>query len=123
MIQNLKAEQKQFYLFSHPVFNKLIDFDFTPNELEEVVANFISFLKMISLTLTERPELLQFFFNDRFKHFPLYSAAIKLYNYNDGMVRIAVRTITLSVYNLMPPDLCEIVLSLPHCTYFPHLAC
>lgn len=31
--------------------------------------------------------------------FPLYTEAIKLFHHEESMVRIAVRTITLSVYN------------------------
>lgn len=31
--------------------------------------------------------------------FPLYNEAIKLFHHEESMVRIAVRTITLSVYN------------------------
>lgn len=31
--------------------------------------------------------------------FPLYTEAIKFFHHEEGMVRIAVRTITLSVYN------------------------
>lgn len=54
------------YLFSHPFLNKLISFDFTPNEQSEVIDYFISFLKMIVLTLADKPDLLQFFYNERF---------------------------------------------------------
>ena len=59
---------------------------------------------MISLTLVERPHLLQFFYNDRFKNFPLYGAAIKLYNYKESMVRTAVSAITLNLYKCKISD-------------------
>lgn len=111
------------FLFSHPFLNKLISFDFTPTEQEEAIDYFISFLKMISLSLSERPHLLQFFFNDRFKDFPLFGAAIRLYNYQESMVRTAVRTITLNIFNLLTPEMCKVILSLPNAVYFPNLAC
>lgn len=105
--------------------NRLIAFEFNPSEQLEIVDYQISFLKMISLSLAERPHLLQFFYNERFKDFPLYGAAIKLYNYPEPMVRTAVRTITLNVYNLTSkdPELCNVLLGLPHAVYFPNLSC
>ncbi len=36
---------------------------------------------------------------DEVVSFPLYSEAIKFFHHEEGMVRIAVRTITLSVFN------------------------
>jgi len=78
---------------------------------------------MIALSLTEKPYLVQFFFNEKFKHFPLFGTTIKFYNYQESMVRTAVRTITLNIFKLMTPDMKEIILNLPHVTYFPNLAC
>ena len=46
------------YLLSHPLLNKLISFEFNPNELNDLVDQYISFLKLIAITLTEKPNLL-----------------------------------------------------------------
>ena len=92
------------YIFSHSFLNKLISFDFTPNEIQkghsEILDYFISFLKMITLKLVDNPQLVIFFLNDKNANsFPLYATAIKLYNNKESMIRTAVRTITLSLYS------------------------
>lgn len=64
---------------------------------DELVDYYVSFLKSLTLKLTE--ETVNFFFNDKFKTFPLYHQAIKLYNHKESMVRTSVRTITLKIFN------------------------
>lgn len=67
---------------------------------ESITAYYISFLKVLSLTLNENT--IQFFYNSTTEKtndpFPLYTTAIKFYDNPEGMIRIAVRTITLTVY-------------------------
>lgn len=121
LIQNIHNQEESFYLFSHPFLNKLISYNFDLNGNNEVVDYFISFLKMLSLQLNE--STVQFFFNSRFKDFPLYGVATSLYNHSEPMVRTAARTITLTVYNVCTDEMLESILSLPHATYFPNLAC
>jgi len=53
---------------------------------------------MLSLKLDKSS--IQFFYNAKFKDFPLYGVAISLYNHKEPMVRTAARTITLSIYNI-----------------------
>ena len=107
-------------MLSHPYLNKLISHNFNLSYHSEVVDYFISFLKMLALKIDKNT--IKFFYNKRFKNFPLYGTAVKLSNHNESMVRIAARTITLSVYSIRDIDIINAVLSLPHATYFPHIA-
>lgn len=77
--------------------NEIIDYDYDFGTDEELVDYYVSFLKSLTLKLNE--ETVNFFFNDKFKTFPLYTQAIKFYNHKEPMVRTSVRTITLTVYN------------------------
>ena len=83
------------YLLSNNHVNSIIvhKFDFSD---EEVMAYYISFLKTLSLKLN--PHTIHFFFNEHTNDFPLYTEAIKFFNHNEKMVRIAVRTLTLNVF-------------------------
>lgn len=72
-----------FYLLSNNYINDLIvhRFDFAD---EELLTYYISFLKSLSLKLTDRTIL--FFFNEHANDFPLYSEAIKFFNHPESMV-------------------------------------
>ena len=120
LIQNIEKEQDSFYLLSHPFLNKLISYNFDLSGHNEIVDYFISFLKMLALKINKNS--IQFFYNKRFKNFPLYGTAVNLYNHSESMVRTAARTITLTIFSTRDPDLIDAVLSLPHASYFPHLA-
>lgn len=98
LIQNIENTEESYYLFSHVFLNKLISFNFDLSLNDELVDYFVNFLKMLSLRLDKTS--MQFFYNRRFKDFPLYGVATNLYNHREPMVRTAARTITLSVYNL-----------------------
>lgn len=113
------------YMLSNNHVNNLITAVIDPTN-DELLSFYISFLKTMSLQLTE--ETVQFFYNgvrkphlicaasSRVSHgsvltapvahlqraprnkFPLYTEAIKYSRHENRMVRIAVRAITLSVY-------------------------
>ena len=121
LIQNLNQEQDLFYFFSHPFLNKLISYNFDLSGNTETVDYFISFLKMLSLKIDKNT--IQFFYNQKYKNFPLYRTAINLYNHPETLVRTAARTITLKIYSLQTPSILSSILSLPHIIYFPHLSC
>uniref|UniRef100_A0A7S0H9W9 FPL domain-containing protein n=2 Tax=Amorphochlora amoebiformis TaxID=1561963 RepID=A0A7S0H9W9_9EUKA len=97
LLQNTHSETAVFYLLSNNYINDLIvhKFDFSD---EGLLAYYISFLKTLSLKLN--PQTIQFFFNEKAQDFPLYTEAIKFFNHNEQMVRIAVRTLTLNVYRV-----------------------
>ncbi len=87
------------YIFGHSFLNELIGcthFDLSQED-DELIDYYVSFLKSLTLKLNE--ETVNFFFNDKFKTFPLYHQAIKFYNHKESMVRTSVRTITLTIYN------------------------
>jgi protein CLEC16A len=58
---------------------------------------------------------------DEVVSFPLYSEAIKFFHHEEGMVRIAVRTITLSVYNVDDASIRKFVMSPQVVGYFENL--
>jgi len=97
---------------------------------DELIDYYVSFLKSLTLKLNE--ETVNFFFNDKFKTFPLYHHAIKYYNHKEQMIRTSVRTITLTIYNsknlfndsvVKNPKMKELFVGLPYCGYFACLAC
>ena len=65
---------------------------------------------------------MQFFFNDRAQSFPLYEEAIKLMDHPDGMVRTAVRAITLNVYRVNDASMRKFLFESPVAVYFEHVS-
>ena len=120
LIQNISNDQELYYIFSHSFLNKLISYNFDLSINDELVDYFISFLKMLSLKINASS--IQFFYNKKFRDFPLYGVAINLYNHSESMVRTAARTITLAIYSLLTDEMLDTILSLPHATYFPNIA-
>ncbi|GBF91765.1 hypothetical protein Rsub_04069 [Raphidocelis subcapitata] len=103
IIQNVRSETAVFFLFSNNHVNNIVDLDFDFDD-EEVLGFYVSFLKTISLKLS--PLTVHFFLVDApgrgGASFPLYTRAVRLAHNREGMVRAAVRTITLNVYSV--PD-------------------
>ena len=55
---------------------------------------------MIAVKLTENPDLIVFFLNEKSANsFPLYATAVKMYDNGESMIRTSVRTIILSMYS------------------------
>ncbi|BDA41766.1 probable protein CLEC16A homolog at N-terminal half [Coccomyxa sp. Obi] len=121
LIQNIRSTTAIFYLFSNNLVNEIVAmrFDF---EDDEVLGYFINLLKTISLKFNS--STVQFFFHDDGERssFPLYTEAVKFINHRDGMVRAAVRTLTLNVYSIRDPAVQAFVVSKPASNYFNELA-
>ncbi|KAK9825468.1 hypothetical protein WJX81_005951 [Elliptochloris bilobata] len=121
LIQNIRSTTAIFYLFSNNHVNEIIAlrFDF---EDDEVLGYYINLLKTVSLKLNS--STVQFFYQDNGEHaaFPLYTEAVKFINHRDGMVRAAVRTLTLNVYQIGDPAVQAFVVSQPASNYFTELA-
>uniref|UniRef100_A0A7S3YCX4 FPL domain-containing protein n=1 Tax=Lotharella globosa TaxID=91324 RepID=A0A7S3YCX4_9EUKA len=118
LLQNTHSETAVFYLLSNNYINDLIvhKFDFSD---EGLLAYYISFLKTLSLKLN--PQTIQFFFNEKAQDFPLYTEAIKFFNHNEQMVRIAVRTLTLNVYKVDYEPCQSFILNRSAVPYFSNL--
>lgn len=100
MLQSMRSEQAIYYLFSNEYINNVITYPFDFKN-EELVAYFIAFLRTISTKLDSNT--VSFFVrtnNDVVVDFPLYTEAIKFSHHEESMVRIAVRTLTLHIYNI-----------------------
>eukprot|EP00697_Spironema_sp_BW2_P016642 gnl/Spiro4/8007_TR4208_c0_g1_i1.p2 gnl/Spiro4/8007_TR4208_c0_g1~~gnl/Spiro4/8007_TR4208_c0_g1_i1.p2 ORF type:complete len:239 (+),score=58.02 gnl/Spiro4/8007_TR4208_c0_g1_i1:62-778(+) len=118
LIQNTTAETSIYYLLSNNHLNELIvhRFDFSD---EELLAYYISFLKTLSLKLNR--QTIQFFFNEAQNDFPLYTEAIKFFNHDDSMIRIAVRTLTLNVFRVEDDAIRRFILNREAAPYFSNL--
>ncbi|BBN04515.1 hypothetical protein Mp_3g05320 [Marchantia polymorpha subsp. ruderalis] len=121
IIGNIRSEHAIYYLFSNEYINNLITYPFDFRH-EETLAYYISFLRTISIKLDQNT--VSFFIktkNDEVISFPLYSEAIKFFHHEESMVRIAVRTLTLNVYNVDDECIQKFVMSAPVVSYFSDL--
>ncbi|XP_014208495.1 protein CLEC16A homolog isoform X2 [Copidosoma floridanum] len=121
LFENIRNETSLYYLLSNNHVNSIIvhKFDFSD---EEVMAYYISFLKTLSLKLNAHT--IHFFYNEVNKHtndFPLYTEAIKFFNHTEGMVRIAVRTLTLNVYRVEDASMLKFIRDRTAAPYFSNL--
>ncbi|XP_044016067.1 protein CLEC16A homolog isoform X2 [Aphidius gifuensis] len=121
LFENIRNETSLYYLLSNNHVNSIIvhKFDFSD---EEVMAYYISFLKTLSLKLNAHT--IHFFYNEVNKHtndFPLYTEAIKFFNHSEGMVRIAVRTLTLNVYKVEDVSMLAFIRDKTAAPYFSNL--
>jgi hypothetical protein len=120
LIQNIRSTNAIFYLFSNNHINAIVAMSFDFKD-DEVLGYYINLLKTISLKLDSKT--VQFFFHDgEQSSFPLYSEAIKFVNHRDGMVRAAVRTLTLNVYGIKDRAVQGFVAASPASNYFYELA-
>ncbi|XP_078034278.1 C-type lectin domain containing ema isoform X5 [Augochlora pura] len=118
LFENIRNETSLYYLLSNNHVNSIIvhKFDFSD---EEVMAYYISFLKTLSLKLNAHT--IHFFYNEHTNDFPLYTEAIKFFNHSEGMVRIAVRTLTLNVYRVEDASMLVFIRDRTAAPYFSNL--
>ncbi|XP_029045384.1 protein CLEC16A homolog isoform X2 [Osmia bicornis bicornis] len=118
LFENIRNETSLYYLLSNNHVNSIIvhKFDFSD---EEVMAYYISFLKTLSLKLNAHT--IHFFYNEHTNDFPLYTEAIKFFNHSEGMVRIAVRTLTLNVYRVEDVSMLAFIRDRTAAPYFSNL--
>ncbi|GJT97350.1 protein transparent testa 9 isoform X1 [Tanacetum coccineum] len=106
------------YLFSNEHINFLITYPFDFRN-EELLSYYISFLRAISgklnkntislLVKTEKEEIVSF---------PLYVEAIRFAFHEEGMIRTAVRALTLNIYHVGDVYVNKYIASTPHDAYF-----
>ncbi|XP_076949842.1 protein TRANSPARENT TESTA 9-like [Bidens hawaiensis] len=121
MIQNLKSDHSIYYLFSNEHINFLITYPFDFRN-EELLSYYISFLRAISgklnkntislLVKTEKEEIVAF---------PLYVEAIRFAFHEEGMIRTAVRALTLNIYHVGDIYVNKYIATTPHGDYFLNL--
>lgn len=121
MLQSMHSEQAIYYLFSNEYINNLITYPFDFKN-EELVAYYISLLRTISTKLDN--DSVSFFVrtdDDLVVGFPLYTEAIKFAHHEESMVRIAVRTLTLNIYNIDDDSIQAFIMSPGVVGYFLEL--
>jgi protein CLEC16A len=102
LVLNIKRETSLYFLFSNNSINQLIqnnnNLDFSD---EEILSYYVTFMKSIALRLSR--ETVKLFMNEKStNYFPLFIQSIRFFDHHDRMIRIAVRTITLSILKLFP---------------------
>ena len=89
LVQNVKTDTSLFYLMSNNHINDLLCMDLEFVAESDLLAHYVSFLKLISLMLT--PATIQFFFNENAEDegvdFPLYTEALRFFDHSENMVR------------------------------------
>jgi hypothetical protein len=95
LFQNLTRQQSVYFLLSNDRINRMINANFDFND-EEMISNYVSFIKTLSLRLTA--ESIQFFFT--MDSFPLFLAAVRLLPHDDRMVRTSARSIIMNVLQI-----------------------
>jgi hypothetical protein len=111
LIQNIQNPTYLFYLLSNNHVNEIILHQFDFND-EDVLAQYASFIKMLSLLLDENT--IQFMFDGRQASFPLYTESIKLLDSKEGMVRTHSRVLALNVYRMSDDAMAQFILSPAH---------
>ncbi|KAL7593358.1 hypothetical protein Lser_V15G33465 [Lactuca serriola] len=121
MIQNLKSDHSIYYLFSNENINSLITYSFDFRN-EELLSYYISFLRAISGKVNKNTiSLLVKTENEDVVAFPLYVEAIRFAFHEEGMIRTAVRALTLNIYHVGDVVVNKYISSIPHADYFLNL--
>ena len=95
LFQNLSKMSSVYVLLSQDRINRMIVADFDRDD-EELISNYVSFIKTLSLRLNT--DSVQFFF--RGKDLPLFNEAVSLLSHDDRMVRTSARSIIMNVFQL-----------------------
>lgn len=121
IIQNVRSEYGIYFLFSNNHVNNIVDLPFDFGD-EEVLGYYISFLKTISLKLNGRTVQFFVYNGEDGVEFPLYTSATRFAHHKEGMVRAAVRTLTLNVYSVHEEYIQDFVTSPEARPYFSEVA-
>ncbi|CAG8614099.1 10560_t:CDS:10 [Funneliformis caledonium] len=118
LFENIHDLTSLYFLLSNNFVNRIIchKFDFSN---DEIMAYYIYLLRTLSFKLDTNT--LFFFFNERQDDFPLYSEAIKFFNSDESMIRVAVRTVTLNIFGVNNAQMQEFILDRNAAPYFSNL--
>ncbi|CAI5446636.1 unnamed protein product [Caenorhabditis angaria] len=108
LFENIRHETSLYFLLSNNHVNSIISHSFDLSN-DEIMAYYISFLKTLSFKLNACT--IHFFFNETSQEFPLLLEVLKLYDWNDSMVRIAVRNIILNIVKVQDVSMLQFVKS------------
>ena len=110
IIQNVKSSISVFYLLSGGHLNRLITFQgFNFEGEDELLSNFINFLKSVSLRLDVHT--IQCFYDRDTDVFPLYVATEQFLGSKDALVRAASRAIVVHICGVDDPYIVNHVVS------------
>ncbi|XP_058109055.1 protein TRANSPARENT TESTA 9-like isoform X2 [Magnolia sinica] len=121
MIQNLDGEQSIYFCFSNEYINKIIlhKYEFDGGDL---ALYYVSFLRTVSGKLNRDTIcLLVKVQEDAIVSFPLYTEALKFSRHEEKMIQIAVRALTLSIYNVSDEMVYAFITRPPASDYFSDL--
>ncbi|KAK9289690.1 hypothetical protein L1049_007848 [Liquidambar formosana] len=121
MIQNMESEYAIYYCFSNDYINSIIthQYEFDGGDL---VPYYISFLRAVSGKINRDTLCLLVKVNeDVVVSFPLYSEALKFSQHGEKMIQIAVRAITLNIYNVSDDMVYQFITTPPISEYFSDL--
>ncbi|KAM7505033.1 hypothetical protein LguiB_003937 [Lonicera macranthoides] len=121
MMQNIYSEQAIYYCLSNDYINSIITHPFEFDG-EDLASYYISFLRAVSsklnkdtlCLLVKAPE-------DIVVAFPLYSEALSFAYHGEKMIQIAVRALTLDIYNVSDDTVFQFVTTPPASEYFSSL--
>ncbi|CAG8497566.1 14038_t:CDS:10 [Ambispora leptoticha] len=118
LFENIHDLTSLYFLLSNNYVNRVIchEFDFSN---DEILAYYIYFLRTLSFKLDTNT--LYFFFNEHLDDFPLYSEAIKFFNAEESMIRVAVRTVTLNIFAVNDIQTQDFILNKKVAPYFSNL--
>jgi len=97
LCQCVKNDTSLYYILSNNYINEFLSFPYDFDN-DEVLDQFVSFLKSLSLRIDEHS--IQFFFIEKTRTMPILARAIELLRYREGMVRIAAQTTILNIYRV-----------------------
>ena len=100
LCQCVKNDTSLYYILSNNYINEFLSYPYDFDN-DELLDQFVSFLKSLSLRMNE--QTIQFFFIERTRTIPLLSRSIELLRYREGMVRIAAQTSILNIYRVNDP--------------------
>lgn len=121
MIQNMESEHAIYYCFSNDYINSIITH---PYEFDggDLVPYYISFLRAVSGKINRDTLcLLIKVHEDVVVSFPLYTEALKFASHGEKMIQIAVRALTLNIYNVSDDMVFKFVTTPPISEYFSDL--
>ncbi|KAF8403357.1 hypothetical protein HHK36_011459 [Tetracentron sinense] len=121
MIQNLASEHAIYYCLSNEYINNIIlhHYEF---DVGDLALYYVSFLRTVSGKLNRDTLcLLVKVQEDVVVSFPLYSEALKFACHGEKMIQIAVRALTLNIYNVSDDMVHKFITTSPVSEYFSDL--